>query len=463
MTTVSIPYGGGSVSAELPDRAVVIPNTAVSKMPAVADLEAEVRGALDSPLDSPRVEDLVTAASRVTIAFDDATVLSYGPVRGVVIRQILERLKRAGVDEGNVTLICANSLHRKFRPGELAMLIGRDLVDRFGERLFCHDAEDAAAIVNLGVTEGGYDVEVSRHVVESDLTVYVNAAYNRGFSGGWKSVCVGLSTYKSIRHHHTPNGMSMSVHGNRMHEMLDEMGRHLESRIPGKIFKVDTISSGPFAVGRILAGSVGETRRRALAIMDEQFPPRRDLSGEKFDALIYGVPAWSPYAIFSFMNPILTLISSGLGYLGGTVQALGRPGCTVIMVTPCPDKWDHVHHASYPHVWENVLSQTLDPWEIMKNFADRYASDEGFIEKYRNEFAFHPIHAILATYPLARLSHIGQVICVGLENPEIAARLGFRTAPDVETALAMVREIHGPDHSIACVEQPVVHSKAIPG
>jgi len=36
-------------------------------------------------------------------------------------------------------------------------------------------------------------------------------------------VCVGLSTYASIKVTHTPDGMSMSVHGNRMHEVLDEM------------------------------------------------------------------------------------------------------------------------------------------------------------------------------------------------------------------------------------------------
>src|SRR5206468_2450104 len=80
-----------------------------------------------------------------------------------------------------------------------------------GPRLVCHDAEDREAIVDLGRTpEHGYPVEVHRLVAESDLTVYVNARYNRGFNGGWKSVCVGLSTYHSIKVTHTPDGMSMS-------------------------------------------------------------------------------------------------------------------------------------------------------------------------------------------------------------------------------------------------------------
>jgi len=83
-----------------------------------------------------------------------------------------------------VIAMCANSLHRKYRIEELTELIGADLVKRFGPRLMGFDAEDRDALVYLGKTPGGYDVDVSKLLVESDLTVYVNAGHNRGFSGG---------------------------------------------------------------------------------------------------------------------------------------------------------------------------------------------------------------------------------------------------------------------------------------
>ena len=54
--------------------------------------------------------------------------------------------------------------------------------------------------------------------------MYLNASTTRGFSGGWKSICVGLSSYRSIRHHHSPDTMSMSLERNLMHEALDRMG-----------------------------------------------------------------------------------------------------------------------------------------------------------------------------------------------------------------------------------------------
>ncbi len=451
---VEIPYGAKGIVANLPDRTAKVPNVALGSLPPAPDLEGLARDALDHPLGSPAVEGLVKPSSKVVIAFDDPTVASYGPVRGIIIRQLVERMDKAGVARESITLICANSLHRKFRHHELAMMIGQDLVREFGEGLICHDAEDTDNLVYFGKTSGGYDVEVNRRVAEADLTIYVNAGHNRGFSGGWKSVCVGLSTYHSIRHHHTPDGMSMSLTNNRMHEMLDEMGRLLESKIAGRIFKVDTLLADPFRAAKIYAGSVWETRKAVLDTLSNLFPPRRSMSAEKFDVILYGVPNWSPYAIFSSMNPMLTLISSGLGYLGGMVEAVGKPGCAIIMVTPCPNQWDRVHHASYPDVWENVLSRTRDPYEIQRDYAPQYVRNEIYIQKYRNEFAFHPVHAILATYPLKRLKHAGRVIVAGIEDSGVAGHLGFESSATVEDALRMTEESHGKKFSLAYIEQP---------
>jgi hypothetical protein len=391
----------------------------------------------------------------VTIAFDDHTTGSFGPIRPTAIRAVLDELVAAGVSPRDVTLVCANALHRMLRPAELARLLGDDLVREFGPRLICHDAEDPEQIVDLGVTaEHGYPVEVHRLVAESDLTVYVNTNYIRGFTGGWKSVCVGLSTWRTIRVTHTPDGMSMSVHRNRMHAVLDEMGHHLEARLGKRIFKIDTLLADPHRAARVFAGAVDETRRAALTAQAELYPPRREASTERVDVLVYGVPDSSPYAIFASVNPILTLVSSGLGYLGGMIEAVGKPGCTVIMAAPARDTWDRVAHPSYLEVWERILPETRDPYEITERFADDLARRPEYVEAYRRRYAFHPIHGILATHPLKRLRHVGRVIVAAPEAPHVPRHLGFDVAPSVEAAVAEARRVHGRDATIAYVEQP---------
>lgn len=453
-----IPFGDTTVAVTLPDDTFVIETEAREKLGPIDDLSGAMRSALAEPLGMAPIPELVKPGARVTIAFDDLTVPCYSPIRRVAIEEILVQLDAAGVDRAHVTLICGNGLHRKFPPNELATILGEDLVREFGDRLICHDAEDHENLSFLGTTENGYEVEISRYAAEADLTIYVTASHNRGFSGGWKSVCVGLGSWRSIRHHHGPDGMTMSVKDNRMHKVLDEMGRLVEATAHATMFKVDAIEVNPFQTAKIFAGSTWEGRKAAMEIMADLYPPRRSLSDTKYDVILYGIPNWSPYATYAKMNPILTLISSGLGYFGGVISALGKPGCTVILATPCPMQWDYTHHAPYPVVWEEVLSEHRDPYEIDRLFGERFATHEALIQKYRHEYSFHPIHGIMATHPLKRLKHAGRIIAAGIEEPATAQHLGYETAASVEEAIGMARDIHGQGCSIAYMDLPAVTS-----
>jgi hypothetical protein len=455
-----IVFGEGWVDANLPDdTARLSPGVSLPLEPA-QDLEAAYRDAVDRPVDTPPLAELVRAGSRVVVAFDDPTVPCYAPAWRAGLPVILDALDRAGVREREVILLCANALHRKFTHDELAGILGEDIVRRFADRLGCHDAEDSDVNVHLGTTEDSHDVEVNRAVVEADLAIYLNCSTTRGFSGGWKSVCVGLSTYRSIRHHHDPDTMSMSLHRNRMHEVLDRMGAVVEDRLgPDRIFKVETVLSNPLQVHRAFGGTVGGARAAVLDLLRRHQRPRRAEVEEPVDVVVYGVPDWSPYAAYSFTNPILTLISTGLGYLGGMIEAAGKPGCTVVLATPCPDRWDDVHHPSYREVWERVVPATQDPYEARERFEPELAQREEYLERYRFGNGFHPVHAVMALYPLKRLRHAGRVIVAGAEDPAVPRHAGFEAAATVEEALALAREEHGAGMRVGLVSYPPAVSR----
>ena len=448
-------FGDGWIAPEVPDDAVVLGSGVTLPLEPAADLDATYRDAVAAPVDRPPLHELVGPGMRITVAFDDPTVPCYAPAWRSGMRAILDALERGGVPEDHIDLLCANALHRRFTHAELAGILGEDVVRRFGARLRCHDAEDPDGNVHLGRTPDGHPVEVDRAVTESDLTIYLNCSTTRGFSGGWKSVCVGLSTYASIRSHHDPDTMSMSLHRNRMHEILDDMGTVLEDRLgPDRVFKLETVLANPLQVHRVFGGSVGRTRDEVLRLLRAHQPPRKELVEEQADVVLYGVPDWSPYAAYSFTNPILTLISTGLGYLGGMIEAAGKPGCTVILATPCVDRWDDEHHPSYREVWDRVLPETRDAYEARERFEPELAGREDLIERYRRANAFHPTHAIMALYPLKRLRHAGQVIVAGAEDPAVPRHTGFDTAPSVEEALSMAREEHGAGMRVAMVRYP---------
>ncbi len=455
-----IVYGDAFTTVQLPDDTTVVPPGVSVPLDAVEDLRAAVDAALLRPLDRDPLSEQVGPGSKVTLAFDDPTVPCYAPMWAVAMPLIVEHLERGGVHRQDIDLLCANALHRKFTHEELAKILGADIVAEHGERLACHDAEDPDGLVDLGTTKNGLRVELNRKVIESDLTIYLNCSTVRGFSGGWKSVCVGLSSYRSIHHHHTPDIMSMSLNRNRMHEMLDEMGSLVDERLgQDRIFKLETILANPAAVHEVVGGTVGATRQHVVEKLRKHQPDRRDLIDEPADIVVYGVPDWSPYAAFSHNNPILDLISTGLGYLGGVIQALGKPGCTVVLATPCRNRWDRRHHASYPEVWEEVLPLTRDPDDARSRFEPLLADRADYIERYRNDNAFHPTHALMALYPLKRLRHAGRVIVAGAEDPAIPRHCGFDAAATVEDAIALAKQEHGAGASVALVEYPAAFNR----
>ena len=53
------------------------------------------------------------------------------------------------------------------------------------------------------------------------------------------------------------------------------------------------------------------------------------------------------------------------------------------MAAPARDAWDRVAHPSYPEVWERILPETRDPYEITERFAEEFARRPDYIKAYR--------------------------------------------------------------------------------
>ena len=450
-------FGDKMIPVTLPDNVISAPPGLSTNLEPVDDIEGEIKKALQNPLGRPPLHELVKPGYRVTIAFDDPTVPCFVPIWEPAIKQVIGELEKGGVKATDITLVSAGGIHRKFTRMELAKIIGEDLVKMFGYRLICHDAEDEDNLAHLGVTANGYDVEVNKLVEDSDLTVYINTVVWRGFNGGWKSICVGLASYRCIRWHHTPDSMSMSMNKNRMHTILDEMGGLIEEKLGReRIFKVETVLSNPLQVHKVWSGGVNECRQAALKVMKSQLKPRREILTKKADIVLYGIPNWSPYAAFSVMNPMLTILSTGLGYFGGVIEAMGKPGCTVILASPVPDIWNHDHHPTHQEIWDRILPHYKDPYQIVDRFEDDFSNRPEYIYKYRFCHGFHPMHGIMVTHPLKRLRHAGHVIVAGAEKPSLVSHLGFEPAASVETAIEKARERHGKDASIVFVKYPML-------
>jgi hypothetical protein len=478
-------------------------------LPSLPDPETAIARALEQPLgDCEPLAALLYPGMRLTIAFDDVSLplppMQPPDIRQRVIEAVLDAAAAAGVDD--VVLIAALALHRRMTDEELTHALGRRIFDAFAPEglLLQHDAEDPANLVHLGTTELGEDVEINRRAAESDLLVYVNINLV-AMDGGHKSVATGLSSYRSLSHHHNVATMRksrsfMDQHHSELHTSNWRMGRLIaESGV--KVFQIETtlnndtfphqfgflqkrewewnlsdrarflasstgLAAIPPALGRgifhsirsphqmtsVQAGEVeavhAETTRHVYL---QQLVP---VSGQS-DILTMGLPYLSPYNVNSILNPIL-VACLGLGYFFNLYRnkPLVRKGGVLILSHPTPWAFNPVHHPSYIDFFEEVLAETTDPIEIEARYEKSYATDPWYIHLYRTGNAYHGVHPFYMWYWCAHaLEHLGAVIVVGGDRGAVR-RLGFKPASTLSDALEMAEDVVGRDPTLTHLHAP---------
>jgi len=470
-------------------------------LPPVSDNQAAVISALDNPLGSPPLISQVNPTSHVTIAFDDPCVpvpLMQEDPRSLIIESVVEKLYAAGVRRENIRLICAGGLHRKWTLKELGCILGKKLIKEFSSQITCHDAEDPAQIVSLGKTSKDETVEINRAVIDTDLCIYANVNF-LSMNGGWKSLAVGLGTYQSIRHHHRPDvlnvGSRLDPPQSGMHESIARMGEVIKKHV--NVFTVESVLNNnlwpPFLARRmvpagldknrkpkvaarmalpvaarlpafarrkaresirahyqllgIYAGDVDRVHEKTLEIVARQHSI--PVQGQS-DIVIYGVPNFCPYSVLSTINPILVL-TMGMGYYFNfhRIRPLVKQGGVVILANPFTEQFHPAHHPSYRDFFYNHLPDISDPKDIITNLEESFAADQGYKDRYRFEYAYHGVHALLAWYWAAKgMEHTGTVIAADVDDADPVKRLGLETAANLDTAIEKAREIMGSDATI---------------
>jgi len=487
--------GNHIVNARLPDDARIF--YAADPRPGIAkrSVPDAVRRAFENPLGMPSLKELVDRTSRVLIAFDDNCQPFTQTVRPDIRQQSLEvllpMLYACGVQKDNIRLVCAVALHRKMKERELARMVGpRIMREYYPRQLGNSDAEDPDDIADLGSTDHGEPVRVTKGVVDADLVIYLDTV-QIPLNGGHKSVAVGLGTYDSIAPHHNPAMTDDSPHvmqpdGSHMHQSIERISRVIQKharimvmeaamnnaiypphlRYLGKpagrcnllerLMKWATPRSmrllpepvrkailhsvrSVYDPVEINAGAIDDVHARTLKCMKDQLQIE---AAEQYDIMVFGLPDLSPYAMGARINPVL-VVSDVLGYLFNWFynKPLLRKGGVVIILNPTYEIFHPEYHVAYQKFYDEVLTVTNAPFEMKEQFQERFARDKVLIDCYRHRFAHHGFHPFTvwywATYPLKYLS---KVILVGPPNDKAAKRLGVGWAPDLDHALAQARE-----------------------
>ena len=197
MSTIQLGYGRDSISFDYDDARfdILVPNHESRPI-----TDGEIGAAIDNPIDSPPLEDLIVPGDSVLLVASDAT-RSTGSAQ--IINVLVRRLLQGGVATSNIAIIFATGIHRPVREAEKAELLTPFIAQRI--HTINHDAYDPAALVQIGTSSNGSPIEVNRALTEFSkiiLTGGVGFHYFAGFTGGRKSICPGLASAQTIEATH---------------------------------------------------------------------------------------------------------------------------------------------------------------------------------------------------------------------------------------------------------------------
>ena len=214
----TIPYHKTQLPIEIPDENFVCSLVANHAKASGSEQEI-VERAMDNPIGSKSLEELVQGKRRMVIISSDHT----RPVPSRVTMPILLRRIREANPDIEITILIATGFHRPTTRQELIDRYGEEIVAR--EKIVIHRSHDDE-MADLGTLPSGGKLLVNKVAIDTDLLIaegFIEAHFFAGFSGGRKAVLPGIASATTVMANHcsefiaSPNARTGILENNPIH------------------------------------------------------------------------------------------------------------------------------------------------------------------------------------------------------------------------------------------------------
>jgi nickel-dependent lactate racemase len=368
-------------------------------------IEKLVEEALNQPIGSPALENLVSPESRVLILVDDITRQTPA---GALLPAILRRLSGSGIKANNIKILIAAGTHARMSPAEIEKKLGPKIPHEY--EIVIHHWQNDENLKRIGETADGTPVRVNRLLSESDFVLGVGQIVPHrvmGFTGGATIVQPGVSGREVTGYTHWNSALyaGRDILGIAENPVRQEVERI--ARLAGLKFIVNVVMDAHHRVIQVVAGDVVAAQRK----------------GAEFSRTIYGtpLPAYADIVVTESYPADYDLWQASKGIYSAELAV--RQGGVVILVTPCPhgvsDEHPEVERLGYLG-FEEVKARVG-----RKEITDLVA-------------AAHLVHVGRVVRDRAK----GIMVSPGIK-PETQAHLGFQSAATPQQALDMAFGIAG--------------------
>ena len=264
--TIPIAYGSGIFELSIPEKnmsSVILPSEPEIK----EDPSFLIKKALENPIKSKHLSEIVNPDSKVAIIVSDVT--RPNPT-AKILPPLLEELYLGGAKDENITIVFALGLHRLQTEEECRRLVGKEVFESI--RCIQHDRKRCKL---LGETSFGTPVEVFEEVLDSDLIISTGTLefhYYAGYGGGGKAILPGVSSEKAIISFHS--FYSKLFEGTSFSGRADSPARqNIEesARIAGLGFILNVVIDSKKEIVAAVAGDFIEAHRKGAEYVDAMY------------------------------------------------------------------------------------------------------------------------------------------------------------------------------------------------
>ncbi len=432
MKSCKIEYGDTMMEIEVPDSATILsPEDLRHDPPAVDPCKATLE-ALENPLNMSPLKKLVSPGKKAIILCPDRVKggAHKKAHRKVCIPLIIQELKKGGIKKKDITLMICSGLHRKNTKEELEWYLGEDIVNYFWpDRLTWHDCEDKRNLVNYGYDELGDVIEVGKSVVDADIAISIGHVLGNpygGYSGGYKMIATGMTSWRSIASHHNPSVMHapefipVNYTTSGMRKRFDAIGKTIEKGMGKKFFFVDAVLGTDNQVLGVFCGDGDEVQKESWKLADKRTNVYLDIE-DKFDILVFGEPRVFHYGPGHGTNPILMLQAIG-AQLTRNYDIFKENGI-IITASLCNGWFNDEWFPSYREIYDK-LQKVANFSEVMR-FAEEVSNRPEYIYKYRYGYAYGAFHgfSMVSCGSIAH-NHTSAIYITGAREPGYARGMG---------------------------------------
>ena len=267
-------YGSETRHFRVPEESLLCEVTQNQVATSLTGVEA-VRDALEHPIGTGRLRDIVKPGEKVVIVTSDITRPCPS---SVIVPELLRELSAAGVADEDITVVFALGSHRVHTDEERRRLVG----DEVYGRVRCIDAAKEG-FVHIGVTATGTPVDIDPTVAAADRRICVgNIEYHyfAGYSGGAKAIMPGVSTRDAIQKNHSKMVLEEAKAGNLLGNPLRQDLEEAAAMV-GVDFILNVVLDEGKQIVKAVAGDLRKAHEAGCAFLDQLYkiriPGRADI------------------------------------------------------------------------------------------------------------------------------------------------------------------------------------------